>query len=162
MGVGAFLLTSLLLTYVVVAVVIVGYPVLAQALTRGERNNNPGNIEKNKINNWRGEDRVTCTDRRFVCFDDIESGVRAMSRILLSYARLHRINTLWGVAHRWAPPNENDTKRYAELLASLTGIGVYEKIDLEHEPTRWEIVKAIAKLESRVELDEGLRESMGN
>jgi hypothetical protein len=63
--------------------------IAAGALRRGERNNNPGNIDWNAANNWQGQLSLELehVPPRFARFDCAENGIRALARILLHYDR---------------------------------------------------------------------------
>ena len=88
--------------------------------TRGERLNNPGNLEKGAIA-WQGmaQDQP---DSRFVKFNRPEDGIRALAKVLLTNYRKHGLNTVRKIVNRWAPPHENDTGAYANHVADLLGV----------------------------------------
>lgn len=100
--------------------------------TRGERNNNPGNIDYHATTTWQGqlgvEDGVP--HPRFVRFDCPENGIRAIARIILSYRR-HGISSIRGIIDRWAPPAENVTTAYVEDVATRLGEDPNAEIDLD-------------------------------
>lgn len=81
---------------------------------RGIRNNNPGNIRATG-DQWQG---MTGQDKDgFVQFAAPVYGVRAMARILTSYARQGQV-TVRQIINRWAPPTENDTDAYVAHVAA--------------------------------------------
>lgn len=86
---------------------------------RGIRNNNPGNIRWDGVTQWRG--MVAADPAGFVIFDKPENGIRAMSRILDSYAG-RGVITLEQIINTWAPPSENNTAAYVSHLAAVLGI----------------------------------------
>jgi hypothetical protein len=96
-------------------------------LTRGERNNNPGNIERNAIQ-WHGMAIDQSGDPRFCVFKQPEFGIRAIAKILLNYSRKFTegskedIDTVREIVNRWAPPIENDTGAYVHAVASAMGV----------------------------------------
>ena len=99
--------------------------------TRGERNNNPGNIvfDPNREEQFLGELGLelaqpnAITPRRFARFDTPAHGIRAIARILHSYYIRDGLPTLRGWIERWAPPSDdNDTLAYVVAVASETGI----------------------------------------
>lgn len=100
--------------------------------SRGIRNNNPGNIDYNKNNQWRGqigiEDGVA--KPRFAKFDTPENGIRALAKLLLNYQRLHKLNTVREIINRWAPPVENVTSAYVAACARALGVAADEFINL--------------------------------
>lgn len=98
---------------------------VSNMVTRGERNNNPGNI--NVGQNFKGE--VPSKDSRFAAFESPVMGIRAIAVVLLSYYNHHGLNTVEKIANRWAPPVENNTDAYAKDLARRLGIS---PIDIVH------------------------------
>lgn len=113
------------------------------ALPRGIRNNNPGNIRHGNTV-WSGQAEHQ-EDPDFVQFISPEFGIRAIVKIMHSYARIG-VNTINGVIHRWAPPNENDTGAYIAAVCQECAIGPDEKVVLDMiMPT---LVKAIVRHEN--------------
>jgi hypothetical protein len=102
--------------------------------TRGERNNNPGNMQPG---GWRGElglelvpPGATFTPR-FARFDTPANGVRAIAKQLLVYQQKHGLHTPRAWAFRWAPPTDgNDSEAYAANLAAHMAVGVDQPADL--------------------------------
>jgi len=86
---------------------------------RGLRLNNPGNIERNGIG-WQGL-ATDQPDARFAKFVSPEYGIRAMGRILNSYAK-RGVNTVRTVINTWAPPHENNTGAYVRHVADRLGV----------------------------------------
>lgn len=111
---------------------------------RGIRNNNPGNLVKGG-QGFEGE--VPGTDARFLTFDNAESGIRAMGKVLLRY-RDRGIDTIEALAERWAPASENDSKQYAAHLSKLAGFAPDQTIDLGNEETLRKVVPAIIQIEN--------------
>jgi hypothetical protein len=101
---------------------------IAQTVTRGIRNNNPGNIEKSGAP-WQGLAAVQ-PDPRFVVFSSPEYGIRALAKILLNYQRLHAVRTVDGIIHRYAPARENDTASYVRAVAKALGVDPIEPINV--------------------------------
>ena len=60
--------------------------------SRGIRNNNPGNIDYNKNNQWRGQIGIetSAINPRFAKFDNARKRIRALAKLLLNYQRLHK------------------------------------------------------------------------
>ena len=83
--------------------------------TRGERNNNPGNIRISKIK-WRG--KITGTDTEFETFESPEDGIRAIAKILLTYQDKYNLKTIQQMICRWAPPAENNTSAYVNAVCA--------------------------------------------
>ena len=79
-------------------------------MSRGLRNNNPGNIRRGG-GHFKGE-RLPSLDPAFKQFETIEWGYRAMFVLLDNYRRRHGLQSIREMIRRWAPPVENDTERY--------------------------------------------------
>ena len=115
--------------------------------TRGERNNNPGNIERNNIH-WQGIAADQSGDTRFVMFDKPENGIRALAKILLNYQRLHQLETMAEIIDKWAPAGENDTSSYVNAVCADMGVQADAEIDLRQAPALAAATKAIIKHEN--------------
>lgn len=105
---------------------------------RGIRNNNPGNIRFSSATAWKGQ---TGTDGAFCIFDSPEFGIRALNRILNSYAS-RGVDTVREVIYTWAPPIENDSAAYMNAVAKACGVSV------DQVPQRIKLVKAIIQHEN--------------
>ena len=63
-------------------------------------------------------------------------------------AGLESLYTIRAIISRWAPPNENNTKRYIENVARLTGITPDEPLGIPSEkPARWIMLGAAMALQ---------------
>lgn len=135
--------------------------------TRGERNCNPGNVDRtNPRTLWQGRtlpDNATRTDPRFETFIHAKWGVRAIVGTLIAYNDKHGINTIRGLINRWAPPMENATSSYVYHVAALTGLPVDAPMDMNDYSTMRQLVMAIITHEngrnsySAALIDEGLK-----
>ena len=96
-------------------------------MTRGLRNNNPLNIRRVAGTRWKGQ-RAEQTDREFVQFSSVEYGLRAAFCILETYRRKYKAVCIEDIINRWAPPSENDTRKYVETVCRLTGFGGKERL----------------------------------
>lgn len=112
------------------------------ALSRGERNNNPLNLTGNS---WQGQ---TGTDGRFAQFDTPEAGRAAAEANLIAYNRKHGLNTVEGIVGRWAPPSENDTGAYAKFVADKMGVDPKAPIDVNDPLTRGRLLDAMQQQET--------------
>lgn len=134
-------------------------PTTSPKVTRGIRNNNPGNIRIGLP--WQGlmpEDKKNIEQKRedaFCVFDAPVWGIRAIAKILQTYGRTRRaadgsrIDTVREVITRWAPPSENKTDEYAAYVARMMRLpGPDEKIDMEDFQTQLNMVKAIIRFEN--------------
>ena len=108
-------------------------------MTRGERNNNPGNIRFVRGVTWIGQS-TDQTDPQFVQFTDPLYGIRAIARIMRSYKR-QGLNTLGDAIDRWAPPNENNSQAYVDDVCMRCDKAADETVDFDDIMTG--LVKAI-------------------
>ena len=90
--------------------------------TRGLRNRNPGNLKELPGDKtlWVGE-RATNDDPIFEEFDTFEHGIRALGRVLDSYAN-RGILTVEQIIKTYAPDTENNTGAYIRSIESQTGL----------------------------------------
>lgn len=100
-------------------------------LPRGIRNNNPGNIDyaQRVEARWRG---TVGSDGRFAIFDTAANGVRAIGGELK--ASIRKGHTIRDAIYEWAPPVENDTGRYVQLVASAIGADPSARLTAEMLP----------------------------
>ena len=130
--------------------------------TLGERNNNPLNIRKVPGTHWKGElPSIQGGDGggSFVRFSSIEFGLRAAFVLLRTYSAKYHANCIRDIISRWAPPSENDTEAYIRSVCTLTGFGGQERLTEAQWPA---LVKAMALIESRMHLDEGILKTAYN
>ncbi|ETO43458.1 hypothetical protein [Morganella sp. EGD-HP17] len=114
--------------------------------TRGLRNNNPGNIEFSKKNNWVGQ---LGSDGRFVKFSSPEHGIRALGKNLLSYSRQGYV-TPEQIITKWAPPEDgNDTEAYIKFVSGYLGVSRDVRLDLTDLNTLTKISMAIMMQENK-------------
>lgn len=97
---------------------------------RGIRNKNPLNIRRS-TDQWEGT-ATAQTDKEFVQFKSMAYGYRAAWRTLSTYYKRLKEKkmhfTVENIIHRWAPPKENNTKRYIRTVLLLSGIGGMENL----------------------------------
>ena len=117
---------------------------------RGIRNCNPLNIRRVAGVVWKGQ-RHEQTDLEFVEFDSFPWGIRAAFCILDTYRKKYNATCVEDIIARWAPPSENDTKRYVQTVCRLTGFGGKERLS-ENEWPR--LVKAMAIVECGLKLED--------
>lgn len=114
---------------------------------RGIRNANPGNIRWGAA--WQGlKAPAERTDPSFCQFVDPVYGIRAIAKIMLTYADAYNLRTVQGVIGRWAPPNENNTASYVLSVARSMGVGPADQIDVHVQPVMCSLVKAIIQHEN--------------
>jgi hypothetical protein len=93
------------------------------ALPRGIRNNNPGNLKITPLK-WKGKipfDKNT--DGVFEQFETMAYGIRAMLIDLKGDIEKDGLNTITKVINEYAPPSENLTSNYINLVSKQMGIG---------------------------------------
>ena len=121
----------------------------------GLRNNNPLNIRKVKGQHWQGEiSSPRGEDGRglsFVHFSSLEYGLRAAFCILRTYRNKYKAVCIEDIITRWAPPTENDTRKYICDLCRLTGFGGKERLTESEWP---KLVQAMARIECGTVLSE--------
>ncbi len=123
-------------------------------MTLGERNNNPLNIRKVPGTHWRGEVSSPLGEvgrGAFVRFSSIAWGLRAAFCILRTYRDKYKLVCIEDIITRWAPPTENDTRKYICDCCKLTGFGGKERLTENNWPR---LVGAMARLESGMNLTE--------
>lgn len=116
---------------------------------RGIRNNNPGNLERT-TDPWQGLKKVQ-TDPRFFEFESAKWGIRALARTLITYQDKHGLNTVRKIISRWAPPNENDTRRYISVVCDRMAVSPDTVIDVHEYGCANPLVQAIIKHENGVQ-----------
>lgn len=101
--------------------------------TRGVRNNNPGNIDYNKSNQWQGQLglEVGVPKPRFARFDTPENGLRALGKLLQTYQSKHGLKTVKQIISRWAPATENDTAAYVRSVEARTGTAPGAEVNMK-------------------------------
>lgn len=108
----------------------------AMSVTRGIRNNNPGNIERNPANAWQGRmpaDRMTAAQKaepRFEVFASASWGIRALAILLINYFDRYGCNTVFAIINRWAPAIENDTSAYVAAVAQAVRVDPHAALNL--------------------------------
>ena len=111
---------------------------------RGIRNNNPGNIRKSNTP-WIGK---TGDDGVFEVFDTPEHGIRALCKIVITYAKKYYLPNIQAIINRWAPPTENDTGSYVNAVCEQCGVQPTESIDVTLKSNMFNIAVGIIKHEN--------------
>lgn len=118
-------------------------------IPRGIRNNNPGNIEYNPLNNWLGMlPHDPAIEPRFCRFKDPKYSIRAIMCILKTYQHKYGLSTVHDLIARYAPSIENDTLSYIKHVENKLGIKSTDKINAENKEISIELAKAIIKHEN--------------
>lgn len=85
-------------------------------MTRGIKNNNPGNIKRSAMK-WIGLKKLQ-SDCTFCQFTDMKYGVRAFFILMRTYRYRYGLKTPSDIIHRYAPGSENDVESYLMFLSS--------------------------------------------
>jgi len=80
------------------------------------RNNNPGDIVAGKFTQAHG---ASGADGRFAVFPTAEAGFDALRALLV---RHYAGSTVRDAINRYAPPIENDTDHYVNIVCKLSGL----------------------------------------
>ena len=117
-------------------------------MSRGLRNNNPGNIRRSKVR-YKGE---VCPSRDpdFKEFSSMAYGYRAMFVLLDTYRSRYGLSTIRQMLNRYAPPTENFTEGYVRFVADYAGGMPDEVVDTRSEKDMIPIVAAMSKIENGV------------
>ena len=115
-------------------------------MTRGYRNNNPGNIRLSK-DKWQGL-RNEQTDNSFFQFVSMAYGFRALYRILQNYQKNYKCKTIPDFINRWAPANENNTTAYIKSVCSSLQVPTSYEINVYDSSVMIPLACAIAKHEN--------------
>ena len=110
-------------------------------LPLGLRQSNPGNIRPGA--GFIGE---SGDDGGYATFESDDEGLRAIQRLLMTYGDKYGVNTLRGLANKYAPPSDNNpTGNYIDFLADKTGIDPDAEINLADRGS--DIIPAIVGFE---------------
>lgn len=123
-------------------------------MSRGLRNNNPGNI-RHSSTRWQGElslsENTQGLDAEFKTFVSMAYGYRAMFKLLYNYNMLYGLKTLRAMILRWAPPTENDSEAYIRAVSSWSGLMPDQAIDTKDQTAMEALVSAMSRMENGVE-----------
>jgi len=126
-------------------------------ISRGIRNNNPGNIDYSARNAWRGQlSPDPAIEKRFARFDAPENGIRALAKLLVNYRTKTGmpgvggpgIDTVRETINRWAPPVENSTESYIAAVSAAAGVLPDEPINIRCPLMLPAVVTAIIRHEN--------------
>ncbi|WP_340608072.1 structural protein [Xenorhabdus bharatensis] len=116
-------------------------------MTRGIRNNNPGNIDHNPANKWQGQlQHDPNLEKRFCRFESPEYGIRALMKLLCNYHKGGH-NSISKMINRWAPSNENNTTAYINGVAKALNVDQFERIEINRS-TLIALAKSIIRHEN--------------
>lgn len=116
----------------------------AQAVKRGERNNNPGNL------NFAGQHGASLErpGGRFARFETAYDGLRAIARQLMLYAG-RGLNTVEKIITTWAPPSDgNNTPAYIAAVSRQLGVNPRAVLNVSDPQTMSALVNSIVHHEN--------------
>lgn len=93
---------------------------------------NPFNIRYTKSNRWLG---LVGQKDGFCVFCDREHGVRAACILIMRTYRRKGCKTIDSILYRYAPPSENNTKKYISFIENRTTIKSYEILSSDDYPS---------------------------
>lgn len=117
-------------------------------MSRGLRNNNPGNIRHDR-DKWQGE-IVPSQDKSFKQFISMAYGYRALIKLLQNYRKLHNRQTIAEFINRYAPPCENNTSGYITRVCSEMQVPSTYIPDINDKATMCAFAAAISQVENGV------------
>lgn len=123
---------------------------MSSTLSRGIRNNNPGNLIYTKNNAWQGKiplSKNTDSGQHFEQFTTMEYGIRAMFKDLVNDINKGK-NTVRKLINEYAPSSENNTAQYIKDVCSSIGVTADQKITSINEEFLLKLGKAIIKKEN--------------
>ncbi|MBS9436619.1 structural protein [Photorhabdus noenieputensis] len=116
-------------------------------MSRGIRNNNPGNIRWG--DDWQGlVPESQRNDKSFCQFVSPEYGIRAMIKILHNYNRKYGLKTVKGIISRWAPHNENNTDAYINHVCKNTEVTCDQVVDVFNKVFMTKLIKSVITMEN--------------
>ncbi len=116
-------------------------------MSRGLRNNNPGNIRLSPIR-YQGE-VVPSQDKAFKQFQTMAWGYRAMFVLLHTY-RKNGYRTLRQMINRYAPPVENNTGAYLNTVSTQAHVFPDVELDTMDPAEMIPVVSAMSRVENGV------------
>src|SRR3990167_1417166 len=94
--------------------------------SRSRRNNNAGNVKFSPVGYLAIYEPVKMDKDGFAIFKDYNTGWLYLRNLILSKARKHPEWNLSAFFREYAPPSENnDTARYATVVAQAMGVSVF-------------------------------------
>ncbi len=97
---------------------------------RGIRNNNPGNLKHIQGIDWEGALGEDSDD--FLVFESADYGLRALARLLHTYAAHDGVRTIDQLIGRYAPGGVTSVDHYAKFVADDVGVSPCQTIDVDH------------------------------
>jgi len=110
-------------------------------------NNNPGNMRFYNIG-WLGELRNGLKNGDFTKFDTPQHGLRAMARNLMNIGKRQKAFTIDSITPIYSPPNENNVKRHASNISSISGLSGNKVLDPNNNKHMTSLLKGFLGAES--------------
>jgi hypothetical protein len=130
------------------------------------RNKNVGNLRVSTPP-WNG---TVGESGGFAVFDEMENGVRALCKQLMTYQDRYGITTVRQAISRWAPSNENHTDSYIAFVCSVLDCQPDDEFDFHNRDFLFWMVTAIGEEEAGhdaflqnvtdAEINEGIRRAL--
>lgn len=118
---------------------------MSQLTPRGIRNNNPGNIRLG--DKWQGL-HLEQTDKSFCRFIAPEWGYRALFILMRTYERKYKICSIREIINRYAPPVENNTEGYIQLVAKELNVSPDDCLSVMQKEVLFALADAITRVEN--------------
>lgn len=118
---------------------------MAKQLSRGLRNNNPGNI---RLSSTRYQGEVDSSDTAFKQFKTMAHGYRAMFVLLYTYQKKYHLHTIAEMITRYAPAVENHTQAYIEAVSEWSGVPATSHITATNGDIMVPVVAAMSRVEN--------------
>lgn len=124
-----------------------GVSIMTAGQTRGERNNNPGNIRPAGYT-WQGQTGIDSGSMgSYIIFSTPEYGIRAIAKDLLTkFSR--GLDTVREIITAYAPPSENPTESYITSVCQSLGVMSTSPLNLRDVSTLTNFVYAIIRHEN--------------
>jgi hypothetical protein len=119
-------------------------------MTKGQRNNNPGNIKYGPgVAKLKGLAEPP-SDGTMCRFTSMAMGVRAIAVVLETYYDRHGLITVRQLIRRWAPPgvDANPESTYIAFVAKRLGVEPDDQINLHDRATMEGLVRSIITFEN--------------
>lgn len=118
---------------------------MAKQLSRGLRNNNPGNI---RLSSTRYQGEVDSSDTAFKQFKTMAHGYRAMFVLLYTYQKKYHLHTIAEMITRYAPAVENHTQAYIKAVSEWSGVPATSHITATNGDIMVPVVAAMSRVEN--------------
>jgi hypothetical protein len=148
--------TLLLIFGAIVLILFIMRKSIDKSLSRGYRNNNPGNIRltydsKGNKTYWNGE--VDGSDKSFKTFIDMEHGYRAMFITLRSYLD-KGFDNITKIINRYAPADDNNVpEAYIKTVEKNSGVDKTDTLTITDSEKLQRIVAAMSGVENGITAD---------